>query len=316
MQVIADRATLDAAHNRSRRTAAEWLRGSAQRRANDALAAVPDNAEAIADCLEMLLADDGWISGLIDPLSECLAVDPLFQPPFRVNRDGLRIGAVLFDHPFVSISATILSADLLAAQPPAQTVVVPGRLSVVRYWRAGGATLRLWRAERAGPDFSTIGAPPCRPIAPIPLRDGMIVRIDGRTDAQLIDAPVSDIVSITATIRADAAPFMREYAINGGALRCVAALDDRGSRAQMLFALLRHAGRSDAADSLAAATHDPAFFVRWAAMREWLAIDALGALPRLRDMAADPNAEVRAAAAEMAARVDAVLQTRTVPCPA
>ena len=315
LRVIADRHTLDAAHQRSRAAAGQWLRGAAHARANAALADAAATAEAIAERVADLIGDDSWVSAMLDPLVEWLAADAFFQPSFRVNRDGLRIGAVLFDHPTVSISAAILSADVLAVVPPPRTVVVPGRLSVVRYWRAGGATLRLWQAERAAADFSILGALPCRPAAPVRLSDGMVVTIDGRTHAQLIDTPLSDVVTITATIRVDADPFMREYAIDDGTISCVAALDDRGPRAQMLFALLRHAGRGDAGDSLADATHDPAYFVRWAAMREWLAIDAAQALPRLREMTGDANAEVRAAATEMVARVDAALMQRAEPCP-
>lgn len=315
LRVIADAATLNAAHARSRTAAAEWLRGPAHARATAALADA-QGAEAVAQAAAALIGDDGWIAAMIGPLADGLAADQWFQPPFRVNRDGLRVGAVLFDHPKLSISAAVLSADMLAVLPLPRTVVVPGRLSVVRYWRGGGATLRLWRTEAAGADFSVASAPPCRPVAPVAMKDGMVLTIDGRTHAQLIDAPTSDVVTITATIRVDAAPFMREYAIDSGALECVAALDDRTSRAQMLFALLRHSGRADAADSLSAATHDPAFFVRWAAMREWLAIDVAAALPRLRAMTEDANAEVRAAAAEMVGRADAALASRAEPCPA
>lgn len=149
------------------------------------------------------------------------------------------------------------------------------------------------------------------PVAPIDLSDGLILRVDGRVRAQITERASADVVTITATIRRESAPFMREYAIADGSLLRVASLDDGASRVQMLLALLRHTGRADARDCLEAASHDPAFFVRWAAMREWLALDARSALPRLRAMRSDPNAEVRAAAATMARIVEDRL-----PCPA
>jgi HEAT repeat protein len=74
-------------------------------------------------------------------------------------------------------------------------------------------------------------------------------------------------------------------------------LDERPARAQMLLTYLRLAGRTDAASCFAAAVRDDAFFVRWPAMREWLALDAPTALPHLRIMAqADPHAEFRTVA--------------------
>ncbi len=280
-------------------------------------------AAAFADCHDAatadevgaraadLLGDDRWPGQFMTPLIDALRSDDWFDPPIRTNRDGLRIGAVLFECPVVSIAASVLSADALRARPQQPTVVVPGRLSVVRYWRGGGARLRRWRTNAVGPDFKTSTAPPCIPIAPITLEDGMILRSDGRTTGQLTDGATSDVISLTATVRVDASMFMREYAADTGALVRVAALDDRASRTQMLLALLRHAGRTDAGHCFDEATHDPAFFVRWQAMREWLALDARSALPRLREMTSDPNAEIRAAAIEMAARVEARLA-----CPA
>ncbi len=296
---ITDAETLRAAHDRSLAVAAAWRDGAGYRHAEAAFAGEGLTADDVAVRAAGLLADDRWIEALIAPLIGALAEDDWFQPPLRVSRDALRIGALLVDHPLVTISASILSADVLRSLPPPRSVVVPGRLSVVRYWHSGGATLRRWRTERAGSGFSAQAAAPCHPIESLMLIDGDVLTIDGRIHAMQIDGATADVVTITATIRADSAPFMREYAIDDGRLLCVAALDDQASRAQMLLAFLRHSGRADAGKSLSAATHDPAYFVRWWAMREWLALDVAGALPRLREMTADPNAEVRAAATQM-----------------
>lgn len=268
------------------------------------------SAEAVADRATSLLADAGWANDLIAPMIDALALDPWFDPPLRFSRDSLRTGAILIDHPAVTITAAVLSAATLATAPRPATVVVPGRLSVVRYERGGGATLNLWRAEPAGADFSAAGAPPCRPAGAVRLVDRLVRRIDGRTHAQLIEHATSDVVTLTATIRTDSAAVMREYARSDGALVRVAALDDAASRTQMLAALLRHAGRIDAAEAFDQASRDPAHFVRWAVMREWLALDAATALPRLRAMLHDPHAEVRDAAAQMVPLVEARLQCR------
>jgi len=267
-------------------------------------------AESVADRATTLLASAAWASDLIAPLIDALALDPWFDPPLRFSRDPLRTGAILFEHPVITITAAVLSVATLAAAPRPATIVVPGRLSVVRYERGGGATLQLWRAEPAGADFSAVGAPPCRPIGAVRLVDGLVRRIDGRTHAQLIEAATGDIVTLTATIRTNSAPVMREYARSDGALVRVAALDDAASRTPMLAALLRHLGSLDAVAAFDEASRDEAHFVRWAVMREWLALDAASALPRLRAMLDDPHAEIRDAAAQMVPLVEARLQCR------
>lgn len=316
---LPDRDRFVAAQVRSRKVASTWRETDGHRRATAIFAGLGNApAEAVADAAEALIGDDGWPAAMLAPLIAALAEDDWFDPPFRVSRDALRIGAVLFDSPIVSISASVLSADILATLPPPATLVVPGRLSVVRYWRANDATLRRWHAARADDDFVAATAPPCVEGDPVVLRDGMTLRIDGRDTGQLIAAATSDLVMLTATIRRDASPFMREYAIDGGALVRVAALDEAAARTQMLLALLRQMGRADAADCFDAASRDPAFFVRWQAMREWVALDAATALPRLRAMAHDPHPEVRQAAIQTASMVEQRLAGRVerVPCPA
>ncbi len=256
----------------------------------------PTDLAAAEAAVQLVFANDDWVGALIAPMVEGLWANPFFAPPFRVSRDRLRLGAVLFDCPAVSIAATILSADTLASLPAPNTVIVSGRVSIVRYFRGGGARLRLWRTEPAGADFSAATACPCVPLGVLPIADGVVLRLDGRTRGHLLENAASDVVMLTATLRAGAAPFAREFALPEGALVRVATLDDRAARAQMLLALLRLSGRTDASECFEAATHDGSFSHRWGAMREWLALDAAAALPRLRAMTQDPNDEVRTAA--------------------
>jgi hypothetical protein len=301
----ATRAAILAARASARGAVSAW-RGSTAFQALEARFAdcpVDDPAPAMARAAD-LLGGDRWAGELLDSLLGALAADPLFEPPLRANRDAIRIGAVLFECPALSIAACRTSAAAMRRLPAPMTIPFSGRLAVTRYVRAGGATLRRWQTEPACLDFRASAAPPCKEAPARRLADGDVVAIDGHCEAQLLADAASDVVTLVATVRAGAAPLVREHAITDGRLLRVASGDDRASRAEMLLAFLRLSGRADAGARFEEATHDSAFHLRWAAMREWLALDARTALPRLKAMAAgDPHAEIRDAAAQMLALV-------------
>lgn len=300
------RAAIAAAREPARETVRRWRGGTEFRALVRTFADCPlDAAEPGAARAEALLADAGWAEALLAPLVEALAADPFFEPPFRVNRDALRIGAVLFECRAATLTACVTSAAAMAVLPAPASAVFSGRVAVTRYVKAGGASLRRWRAEPVTPAFAAAAAQPCTRLDTVELVDGEIRRIDGRVEAQLLDAAARDVVTLVATIHGGAAPLMRECALEDGRLLRVASGDDRPSRTEMLLGFLRLAGRADAGACFEAATHDPAFHLRWAAMREWLLLDAHAALPRLVEMArGDTNAEVRAAAAGTLAMVE------------
>jgi len=309
------RAAIVAARVAARGTILGWRAGEAYRAVDAVFADCPANdaAEAMARATR-LLGDPGWATALLQPLVEALAADPLFEPPFRTSRDGLRIGAALFECPAVALSACVTSAAAMRRLPAPRALTFSGRRVVTRYVRAGGARLRRWQVAPAGPGFQAADAPPCTELASLPLADGQVHAIDGRTEAQLLADAQRDVVTLVATVRAGAAPLMREHAVADGRLLRIASGDDRASRTEMLLAFLRLAERADAGPCFDEATRDSAFHLRWAAMREWLALDARAALSRLEAMAAtDPHAEVR----EAAGRTLAVVRSRLEPaCPA
>lgn len=309
------RARIAASREASRAIARRWLEGAEYRALESAFGDCPlDKAEPAADRAERLLSDGGWAAALIDPLVAALARDPFFEPPFKVSRDARRFGAVLFECPAVSITMSIASAAAMRTLPAPTSVIVTGRVAVTRYLKAGGATLRRWLAEPVTPGFGAAAALPAGALPAVTLADGDVVRLDGRIEAQLVTEAHSDVVTLAATVRPGAAPLMREHAIADGALLRTASNDDRASRTEMLLAFLRLSGRADAGEQFDAVTRDAAFHVRWAAMREWLTLDARAALPRLIEMAADDaNAEVRAAAARTLVAVERRLEAQ---CPA
>ncbi|MGJ3648265.1 hypothetical protein ACLB0R_07315 [Sphingomonas sp. GlSt437] len=293
-----DPEALAAAAARSADAARAWRRSAQVTDLLARLDAIQELAEPQAiDAVADLLSDDDLAARLLAPLVDALRDEPWLTPPLRVSRDGLRIGAQLIDHPLLRLSASVTRADKLAALPPPDGVLMAGRLTIVRYHRAGGVRLRRWQAPPIAHDFSIATAPPAREIAPVCPADGAVLVQDGRHQGTLMGAATSDVATLTAIFRDRAAPFMRDYATADGRLRRVAMIDEGGARSDMLLTMLRVMGRGDAGDCLAAATHDAAFFRRWSAMREWLALDAASAAPRLAEMASfDPHPEVRAAA--------------------
>lgn len=273
-----------------------------------------DDAAAAEARAALCLADPGWTEKLLTPMIDALRADPWFEPPFKVSRDRLRTGVVLLDCPAVAISATVTRAAELNRLPEPATVILPGRLTLTRYVRGGGARMRRWRAEPAGTGFSAATAAPAREIAPRILEDGALIRQDGRTGGHLLTGAERDIVALTATIKPGADPLMREYAIADGAFVRAACADEAASRIEMLLTFLRVSERGDAGALFESTSHHPAFHLRWAAMREWLMLDARAARDRLAEMhATDPNAEVRSAAGTTLAPLE---QRLSQPCPA
>jgi hypothetical protein len=307
------RARIAASRAASREIARRWLEGAEYRALGRAFLDCPlDRAEPAVERAEQLLADPGWAEALLEPLLVALGRDPLFEPPFKVSRDAFRIGALLFDCPAVALVANVTHAT---AMPAPATILFTGHVAVTRHIRTGSATLQRWEAEPVDVRFSTGSAAPARPLPSATLGQGDVRRLDGRIEAQFATGARSDMVTLTATIRPGAAPLMREYAIANGALVRIASTDERAARTEMLLAFLRLSRRADAAACFEAATHEPAFHLRWAAMREWLALDARAALPRLAEMAhSDANAEIRAAATLTLVAVERRLEE--VRCPA
>lgn len=298
------RGALAASREQGRARVRAWRALPAVRALDEAFADCPlDAAEPAADRAERLLGDDGLVAALLDPLLAVLASDPLFEPPFRPRRDESRTGVVLFECPAASLVLSVTHAATLSAYPTPRTIALCGRVSVTRVVVAGEAHWRRWRASDDGTH--------CAAAPPVALGAGMVERIDGRREVRLLTGARRDVVALTATIRAGAAPLLRQFDLASGRLLRTADGDDRSSRAQMLLTFLRASGRLDAEPRFEAATHDPAHQLRWAAMREWLMLDAGAALPRLAQMAGDdPHLHVRAAARRT---LDAVEASR---CPA
>ena len=131
------------------------------------------------------------------------------------------------------------------------------------------------------------------------LNDGDIFALDGRRESFVVDHAESDMVYLHAATPLDSAPLTVEYDSDTFEFAGASSTDEASSRAQMMLTLLRTMDRRDAAPVFESMLSSAHFYTRWAAMRDFLALDCERALPHLQRMAeCDEHSEVREAAAE------------------
>lgn len=254
-------------------------------------------AEAVCN----LFADDGWIGALVGSLAERMRDNPWFEPPFRFLNSDIQSGLLVFEHELVSIAAGTTGAAQLAARKNVTrqgvSVAFTGYVTILKFVRAGGATLSFWEAPEIDEDFNAAEAGRCVRTGARRIGDGETIVVDGRRQSYVIEHAGANILLVQANVQPGHAPLSVEYDARTGAFVGCSASDDRASRVQMMMTLLRKLDHPEAFAAIAPFLEDPSFFVRWHAMRELLGIDAGAAYPRLARMAqADPHPDARRAA--------------------
>jgi len=280
------------------------------RRLDEALAATAARAEDVLALARTFLEDDRALSSCLAPLIEAVRANPFVRPPLRNGSSAIHRGLLLFDRPRLNIFVSVASAEAVAAKRLSRTggasIVFPGTLSLYKFIKAGGAILSLWEAPEIAAGFTAGASGQCRRVEQRRLRDGEIFVLDGRRESFVVDHAASDMVYLQATTPLGAAPLTVEYDCDSHEFVGASSTDEASSRAQMMLNLLRVMDRRDAAPVFEAMIASPHFYTRWAAMRDFLALDAELALPHLRKMAeADDHPEVR----------EAALQTLAILCP-
>jgi hypothetical protein len=282
--------------------ARDWNAGAVQHAFESALARLPaQDAQAVADAARALFADDDWVDCLIGSLAAPMRDDPFFDPPFQAMGSGIHDGLVAFESAQMSIAAGVTRVADLAARKTARrgatSIGFSGRVSVLKFVKAGAARISLWEAPPITADFAARTAGQCRRTGEIAPADGDILTIDGRFQGYVIEQASANLLVVQAEINLDAAPLSVEYDSATLAYVGCSATSDGASRIQMITTLLRKLGCDEAFPTIAGFLDHPDFFVRWHVMRELLGIDAETALPHLKRMAArDPHGDVRRAA--------------------
>ena len=261
-----------------------------------------DDAEAALAAVARALGEGERLEEALACLVEAAAADPFVRPALRSIHGEVNTGIVLFEHRRVTLVLACVPAEALAAKRARRagpaSIVFTGQQSLYKILRSGGATFSFWEAPPISAEFSAPQSGTCRLAERRPVRDGELLRLDGRCRTFVVDHAARDIVYLHATTASGAAPLAVEYDDRTMRFAGASSTDEAGSRAQLMLSLLRTMERSDALPVFLDMLRHRHFYARWQAMRELLALDAGAALPHLRDMAErDVHPEVRAAAA-------------------
>ena len=288
------------------------------------LAALDDGAagdlpRALA-AADALLDDVTWVGATVAALADRIRVDPGFVPPFAAIGDGARDGLLLVDHPGATVTLAVVAFDLFGARKAAVggagSIGFSGVVTRYRVLRANGARLAWWAAPAIDDAFDARSAGTCHRTGHKMLFDGDLIAVDGRSEAFIVESLSGDLVLLQVTLTAGRAPLAVEYDAVTHAFAAASATDPAASHRQMMATLLRRLGRVDAVPQLAALACDPAFFVRWHAVRELAALDPVAARPLLATMAAnDPRGDIAAAAAAALARLNMLSAASAVARP-
>ncbi len=250
--------------------------------------ALAQNAPTLdAACAQIrpLLADIGWLDGLIGDQCRAMARDPLHLPPLRASRAGPMRHLLLARTERLWMTVTVI--DPAEGTENAGPIHFSGRYTLCRVM--GAVPLRVQgfrlRGERAVATGEAMQAP------------GTVIALDERVAAWRIMPGERPVTMLRAQI-APPGPVMAHVHDSVGGARLSSSSGDEGyARSLMMLSLLRLQKRADAAPLFEEAVTAALPHQRWAAMREYLALDTAAALPSLENMAIrDADAEVRALA--------------------
>ena len=225
-----------------------------------------------------------------------LAAAPLAPWPWRHFSNGVLHSVTLAAAGEASLSLALidgtawtaardpLAPDLAAFQPGTLHAVVVG----------GGGSGRIVRNRSDDPARARIE------VQPLAFGRGTAFSIAGEREALALDAIDGVLLTLRLHRRPRGDAPARQYDIASGLLVHQAASERADSQAELMMALLRAMGRSDAAPTLAAMARSGAPPARWQALRECLALDSATGFSSLLEVAARADDPLCAPARKLA----------------
>ncbi|MDX3901643.1 MAG: hypothetical protein QHC40_14215 [Sphingobium sp.] len=250
-----------------------------------ALAQAAPSLDAACAQIRPLLADIGWLDRLIGDQCRAMARDPLHLPPLRASRVGPTRHLLLARTERLWMTVTVI--DPVGEVAKEGSIHFSGRYTLCRV--LGAEPLRVQgfglRGERAVATGEAVQAP------------GTVIELDEQVAAWRIMPGERPVTMLRAQIAPPGPVMAHVHDPVSGARLSSSSGDEGHARSLMMLSLLRLQKRTDAAPLFEEAVAAALPHQRWAAMREYLALDTAAALPALESMATrDIDAEVRALA--------------------
>lgn len=210
-----------------------------------------------------------------------LVAAPLAPWPWRHFSNGVLHSMTLAAAGGASLSLALIDGTAwTAARDPAAPDLAafqPGSLHAVVV--AGGGRGRILRNRSADPAHARIE------VELLTFGRGTAISIAGEREALALDAIDGVLLTLRLHRRPRGDTPARQYDVTSGALVHQAASERADSQAELMMALLRAMGRSDAAPTLAAVARTGAPPARWQALRECLALDSATGFAALLEVA-------------------------------
>lgn len=242
---------------------------------------------ALGDCPRLLCLSAGgevavrFVREAAAAATRNLAAAPLAPWPWRHFSNGVLHSVTLAAAGEASLSLALIDGAAWNAardpQAPDLAAFQPGSLNAVVVAGVGRGRVLYNRSD--DPALARIEA---RPLAFSP---GTAFALAGEREALALDAIDGLLLTLRLYRRPSGDTPARQYAIASGALVHQAASDRSDSQTELMMALLRAMGRSDAAPTLAALARTGAPPARWQALRECLALDSATGFAALLDVA-------------------------------
>lgn len=269
-----------------------------------------DDAARIGRAIEALFADTRWVDMLVRDWVDEARRDPFFAPPVRQATGPFHRSALLLELPQATVAICAIDPDALHARKRdaggTGSVFFPGNRAYLKFIETGELTMSFWAAPDPGDPEADPATEPCRQTDRRRIAPGELLAVDTARQSYVFERARRSVLFLHGEVRIGGAALAREHDAVSGRLVGVSSGSQSWSRTQMMLSFLRLSGCRDAGPAFDRVIADAPFFVRWHAMREWLALDPAAAWPRLSEMARhDPHSEVRDAARRTVAQLEA-----------